>query len=216
MKFTKKLVIQGDLQWNHQQGNSIPNVARPIIEIFLKYSKEYQLKRKKSVNGLVTKSILSFYYNRRMKIDLVDFQSLTDGEYKWILNAQFHITKFSHLRPLKAKSSSCVAQVLFKIFCRCGAPAILLNTIFQFNVCDKTTYPGFTSQSVPDVELGGKLFEFFRLVIVKVFSSVVVKPENATRIALLKRLIRNVIQGVMVAMTIKIKYNISCNVGLLT
>ena len=36
-----------------------------------------------------------FYANSRMQIDLVDFQSLPDGEYKWILNAQDHLTKFS-------------------------------------------------------------------------------------------------------------------------
>ena len=60
-----------------------------------------------------------------MQIDLVDFQSLLDGEYKWIMNAQDHLTKFSHLRPLRAKSADEVAWVLYKIFCRCGAPLIL-------------------------------------------------------------------------------------------
>ena len=60
-----------------------------------------------------------------MQIDLVDFQSLPDGEYKWILNAQDHLTKFSHLRPLRAKSAKEVAWALYKIFCRCGAPVIL-------------------------------------------------------------------------------------------
>ena len=101
-------------------------VTRPIIEIFLNYSKEYHLKRKKAVNhGLVVKPIISSYYNSRMQIDLVDFQSLPDGEHKWILNAQDHMTKFCHLRPLKEKSASCVAWALYKIFSRCGAPLIL-------------------------------------------------------------------------------------------
>ena len=76
-------------------------------------------------HGLVVKPIISSHYNSRMQIDLVDYQSLPDGEYKWILNAQDHMTKFSHLRPLKFKSASCVAWALYKIFCRCGAPVIL-------------------------------------------------------------------------------------------
>lgn len=35
------------------------------------------------------------------------------------------MTKFSHLRPIKTKSSSEVASALYKIFCRCEAPCIL-------------------------------------------------------------------------------------------
>ena len=60
-----------------------------------------------------------------MQIDLVDMQSLPDGEYKWILNAQDHLTKFCHLWAIKAKSASEVAWALYKIFCRVGAPVIL-------------------------------------------------------------------------------------------
>jgi hypothetical protein len=42
------------------------NISRPIIEIFLKYSEEYQIKRKKNVNhGLVVKPIVEAYYNSR-------------------------------------------------------------------------------------------------------------------------------------------------------
>lgn len=102
------------------------NVTRTIIEIFLKYSKEYQIKKKRSANhGRVVKPIVSEYFNSRMQIDLVDFQSLPDGEHKWILNAQDHLTKFCHLRALKAKSASEVAWHLYQIFCEFGAPLIL-------------------------------------------------------------------------------------------
>lgn len=102
------------------------NVTRRIIEIFLTYSEEYQAKRKKTkLHGMVVKPIRSEYYNSRMQIDLVDMQSLPDGEYKWVLNAQDHLTKFSHLRPLKKKCMKEVAWELYLIFCRCGAPVIL-------------------------------------------------------------------------------------------
>ena len=76
------------------------NMTRPIIETFLNYSKEYQIKRKRTVNHM---------------------QSLPDGEFKWILNAQDHLTKFCHLRPIRAKSAKEVAWPLYKIFFRVGA-----------------------------------------------------------------------------------------------
>ncbi len=56
------------------------NISRSIIEIFLKYSEEYQVKRKKTVNhGLVVKPIISEYFNSRCQIDLVDYSSLPDN-----------------------------------------------------------------------------------------------------------------------------------------
>ena len=74
---------------------------------------------------MVIKPIRSELYNSRMQIDLVDMQSLPDGEYKWVLNCQDHLTKFCHLRPLKKKCMKEVAWELYLIFCRCGAPIIL-------------------------------------------------------------------------------------------
>ena len=39
--------------------------------------------------------------------------------------AQDHLTKFCHLRPLKSKEAKEVARNLFEIFCQFGAPVIL-------------------------------------------------------------------------------------------
>ena len=102
------------------------NMTRTIIEIFLKYSEQYQIKRKRTVNhGLVVKPIRSENFNSRMQIDLVDMQSCPDGEYKWALNCQDHLTKFCHLRPIKSKSALDVAKELYIFFCQFGAPVIL-------------------------------------------------------------------------------------------
>ena len=102
------------------------NVTRKMCVTFLKYSEEFQLKRsRRRNNGLVVKPIISECFNSRMQIDLVDMQSMPDGEFKWILNAQDHLTKFCHLRPLRAKSAKEVSWALFKIFCRFGAPVVL-------------------------------------------------------------------------------------------
>ena len=46
------------------------NMSREIIIRFLKYSEEYQVKRKKTINhGLVVKPLISSYYNSLVQID---------------------------------------------------------------------------------------------------------------------------------------------------
>lgn len=52
-------------------------------------------------------------------------QSQQDGEYRFILNYQDHLTKFVCLRPLKTKTAEEVAYHLVDIFCDKGAPHIL-------------------------------------------------------------------------------------------
>ena len=52
-------------------------------------------------------------------------QSQTDGEFKWILAYQDHLTKFVQLRATKSKRAAEVAHHLLDIFCIFGAPAIL-------------------------------------------------------------------------------------------
>ena len=58
-------------------------------------------------------------------MDLIDMQSLADGEMKWIIVYQDHFTKFVSLRPLKQKSAVEVATNLFDIFSIFGVPYIL-------------------------------------------------------------------------------------------
>lgn len=60
-----------------------------------------------------------------MQVDLIDMQSQRDGEYRFILNYQDHLTKFVCLRPLKTKTAEEVAYHLVDIFCDKGAPHIL-------------------------------------------------------------------------------------------
>lgn len=52
---------------------------------------------------LVIKPITSNDFNERGQVDLIDFQSVPDGNYKWILNYQDHNTKFISLRPMESK-----------------------------------------------------------------------------------------------------------------
>ncbi|XP_008187612.1 KRAB-A domain-containing protein 2-like [Acyrthosiphon pisum] len=74
---------------------------------------------------LVIKPIISKNFNERGQVDLVDFQSLPDGKFKWILNYQDHRTKVLSLRPLESKRTSEVANNLLSIFLTFSAPKIL-------------------------------------------------------------------------------------------
>ncbi|CAF1049484.1 unnamed protein product [Brachionus calyciflorus] len=56
---------------------------------------------------------------------IIDFQSLPDGQFKWVFVYQDHFTKFIALRPLKNKSACDVAAGLIDIFTIFGVPVIL-------------------------------------------------------------------------------------------
>ncbi len=78
------------------------NITRPIITIFLKYSTEYQLKRRKTKTaGQVHQPIVTNVYNGRTQMDVVDMSSLPDNShdppYRYILNLQDKSVK----KPLK-------------------------------------------------------------------------------------------------------------------
>ena len=83
------------------------------------------LKNNKQRKGLVTNPLLFKEYNSRCQVDLIDMQSQPDGEYRFILNYQDHLTKFVRLVPLKHKSASDVAVPLIHIFCEIVAPTCL-------------------------------------------------------------------------------------------
>ena len=46
---------------------------------------------------------------------MIDFRTLPDGEYYWILTVQDHCTKFVWLVPLKQKSGQEVAKALYDL-----------------------------------------------------------------------------------------------------
>ena len=42
--------------------------------------------------------------NDRAQVDLIDMQSFKDGNYKFMMSYQDHLSKFGILRPLKTKN----------------------------------------------------------------------------------------------------------------
>ncbi|XP_072389381.1 KRAB-A domain-containing protein 2-like [Diabrotica undecimpunctata] len=64
------------------------------------------------------KPILSSAFNSRRQVNLIDMQSQADGDYKFIIVYQDHLTKFVH----RAEE---VAYYLLEVFTIFGAPHIL-------------------------------------------------------------------------------------------
>ena len=104
------------------------NVTRDIIKIYITECEECALKRPMRKKGLITNPIVSNDFNSRGQVDLIDWQSEADGDYKWILNYQDNLTKFSVLRACKTKQTKEVSIHLFEIFCLIGAPHVLQVT----------------------------------------------------------------------------------------
>ena len=58
------------------------------------------------------------------QVDLINLQTQPDGEFRFILNYQGHLTKFVVLEPLKFKRAAEVAYYVLDIFCMLGSPHI--------------------------------------------------------------------------------------------
>ena len=67
------------------------------------------------------KAILSDTFNDRGQIDVIDMQATPDGQYRWILHYQDHLTKFTYLRAIRKKSKlilEIILVIFFVILCR--------------------------------------------------------------------------------------------------
>jgi hypothetical protein len=81
------------------------------------------LQGRKPVAGI--KNIVTEGFCVRGQVDLIDFQSMPDGEFKFLLNYIDHGIKKLTSVPLVAKRASSVAVALLGIFTEQGPPSIL-------------------------------------------------------------------------------------------
>ena len=102
------------------------NITTKSIELFKSLCEECQKKRKRPMTkGIVVRPILSKDYSSRGQVDLIDMQSMTHMNYKWIMVYQDHLTKFCVLRFLTSKHAAEVAYQLMDVFLLFSAPTIL-------------------------------------------------------------------------------------------
>ena len=101
------------------------NVTWQVIDLFLTLCGQCQLMKKTPKRGLVVHPIISNYVYSWYQVDLIDMRSERHRDYRFIMNYQGHLTKFTFLQPLKSKTAEEVAYQLMDIFCMFGAPFIL-------------------------------------------------------------------------------------------
>ena len=63
--------------------------------------------------------------NLRAQIDRIDYQSMPDGSYNYVLDYQDHGIKFCQLHALTQRTHHAVALELIQIFCIFGPHSIL-------------------------------------------------------------------------------------------
>ena len=89
------------------------NISRPLVEMFIHVCPRCTLDKSVPSRKLPLVPILSDTFNDRGQVDLIDMQAQPDGEYRWILNYQDHLTKFCHLRALRKKSKFFKMMLIF-------------------------------------------------------------------------------------------------------
>ncbi|KAE8738907.1 hypothetical protein FOCC_FOCC015608 [Frankliniella occidentalis] len=100
------------LEVHEDQNHIVRNKIMPLLNE--KYVNITQGKKKSKKKGIVAEP----------KVDVIDFQSSPDGDFKDIMNYQDHLTKFVVLNPLKSKTAQ-VALNLVHILLTFEAPVIL-------------------------------------------------------------------------------------------
>nr|XP_024215912.1 KRAB-A domain-containing protein 2-like isoform X1 [Halyomorpha halys] len=103
------------------------NITYKDILLFLSLCQPCLQKQKSQKKGIVAKSLLFKELDHRCQVNLIDFQSQPDKDFKFILAYQDHLTKFVVLRALKTKMAAEVCEHIIDIFTLLGAPSILLS-----------------------------------------------------------------------------------------
>ena len=78
-----------------------------------------------SKKDLMIKPVIFSDTNSLAQVDLIDMQSQPDGDFKWILVYQDHLTKLVQLCPVTPKRAPEITYQLLGIFSIFGAPSIL-------------------------------------------------------------------------------------------
>ena len=100
-------------------------ITAETIMLYFRLSVPCLKKSKVPKKGMMIKPMIFSEMNSRAQVDLTDMQSQPDGDLRWSLVYQNHLTKFLQLRPVRSKRSPVIAYQLLDIFSFFGAPSIL-------------------------------------------------------------------------------------------
>ena len=79
------------------------NITMQQVIAYIECCETCHQKQGRVKKGIVVKPIVSSKFNSRCQVDCIDMQSCPDGEYKYIMVYQDHLTKFTMLEALKTK-----------------------------------------------------------------------------------------------------------------
>lgn len=126
-------VIRGHHASDHAKGRSLyeridrnyKNIPRDFCKVFTDTCPiclETMITKKPTAGH---QPIVTRGFNKRGQIDLVDFQSMPDGDFKYLCNYIDHGIKFAFSIPIVAKRPATIAFALVQIFTIIGPPLIL-------------------------------------------------------------------------------------------
>jgi len=92
-----------DRTWQKVQ-KKYANISRQMVSIFVEMCPLCAVDKSIPSRKSVREPIMSDTFNDRGQVDLIDMQSVPDGEFRWILHYQDHLTKFSYLRAIRKNS----------------------------------------------------------------------------------------------------------------
>ena len=112
-----------DKTW-HEVKSSYAGICYPLIGLFIETCSTCSTRKpfKKPTAG---KPIISLDFLLIMQVDLIDMTSHPDNDFKYIMYARDHFSKFSWAYPLTHKTAENVANKLMLIFSQFGPPIIL-------------------------------------------------------------------------------------------
>ena len=85
------------------------NVTYDLIKMYLSTCQQCEEKRPRPRKHLVVAPMISDAFSARAQVDLINFESEPDGDFKYILTYQDHLTKFVLLKAITSKRAAEVA-----------------------------------------------------------------------------------------------------------
>ena len=94
-----------------------------VIPLFLSTCKQCN-ERRPAKNPPSGRPMIALGFLTRVQMDLIDFSSRPDGDYRYILHVRDHFSKYSWAFPLTSKRASEVAEKIVELFCTFGPAKI--------------------------------------------------------------------------------------------
>ncbi len=130
-------VAYTEIKWDHSQdhtkrrtlyaclGEQFGKIERELCKMFTDMCPICITRMKCNRPVTRIKPIITYSFGTQGQVNLIDFQSMPDGDFCFLLNYIDHGVKFLFGIPPTCKHASCIAVALLEIFTLVGPPMIL-------------------------------------------------------------------------------------------